>query len=56
MENIEFTTQYFTRYTKPIQFKRDEFKTDYVIRNIENIISIESRPKNKRFKSRLVEK
>lgn len=57
MEKIQFNTPYITRYTKPEPTKKEnEFVTDYTVKTADTVISIETRPKKKRFKSRLVEK
>lgn len=57
MEKVQFSTPYATRYTEPEQKKNeDEFVSDYIVKTADTVISIETRPKRKRFKSRLVEK
>ena len=35
---------------------KNEFVTDYVVKVADTVITIETRPKRKKFKSRLVEK
>lgn len=58
MTKIQFDTQfkmpYIVSYTEKKKDK-NEFITDYVVKAADNIITIETRPKRKRFKIRLVE-
>lgn len=63
MEKIEFdtpfNTPYIARYTESMRKREEnEFVTDYVVKTVDTdiVISIETRSKKKRFKSRLVEK
>lgn len=57
MEKIQFNTPYITEYTQPVKTKKqDEFVTDYTIKTENTVISIETRPRRKKFKSRLVQK
>ena len=57
MEKMQFNTPYITRYTKPEPTKKEnEFVTSYTVKTVDTVISIETRPKKKRFKSQLVEK
>ena len=57
MEKLQFSTPYITEYTQPVQTKKqDEFVTDYIVKTEDTVITIETRPKRKRFKSRLVHK
>lgn len=57
MEKLQFSTPYITEYTQPVQTKKqDEFVTDYIVKTEDTVITIETRPKRKRFKSRLVQK
>ena len=56
---IQFDTPYSTKYTVAKSQKAkasDEFVSKYSIRNTDMLVSIETRPKKKRFKSRLVQK
>ena len=56
---IQFATPYSTKYTVAKSHKvkaSDEFVSKYSIRNTDMLVSIETRPKKKRFKSRLVQK
>lgn len=55
---IQFDTPYSTKYTVAKSQKvkaSDEFVSKYSIRNTDIVVSIEIRPKKKRFKSRLVQ-
>lgn len=57
---IQFDTPYSTKYTvaksQNVKTKAsDEFVSKYSIRNTDIVVSIETRPKKKRFKSRLVQ-
>lgn len=52
-----FTTSYRTNYTAPIKSSQSsEFVSLYSVKNTETLISGKSRPKNLKFKSRLVAK
>ena len=52
-----FKTPYIASYTNPQQKENEnEFVTDYAVKAADTVISIETRPKRKKFKSRLVEK
>ena len=52
-----FNTPYIASYTEPQQEEnKNEFVTDYVVKVADTVITIETRPKRKKFKSRLVEK
>lgn len=56
---IQFDTPYSTKYTVAKSQKvkaADEFVSKYSIRNTDIVVSIETRPKKKRFKSRLAQK
>lgn len=58
-QEIQFDTLYSTKYTVAKSQKvkaSDEFVSKYSIRNTDMLVSIETRPKKKRFKSRLVQK
>ena len=60
MAKIQFDTPfnipYITSYTEPRQKEnKNEFVTDYTVKAADTIITIETRPKRKKFKSRLVE-
>lgn len=57
MAEIQFNTPYPNKYT-PIQKAEEpgKFVSGYEIRNSNTVVSIETRPKRKRFKSRLVKK
>lgn len=57
MSEIQFNTPYPNKYT-PVQKAEEprEFVSGYEIRNSNNVVSIATRPKRKRFKSRLVKK
>ena len=47
---------YIASYTEPQQEEnKNEFVTDYVVKVADTVITIETRPKRKKFKSRLVE-
>lgn len=51
---IQFDTPYSTKYTVAKSQKvkvSDEFVSKYSIRNTDIVVSIETRPKKKRFKS-----
>ena len=52
-----FKTPYIASYTN-LQQKENEngFVTDYVVKAADTVITIVTRPKRKKFKSRLVEK
>lgn len=55
---IQFDTPYPTKYTvakHPKVKASDEFVSKYSARNTDTVVSIETRPKKKRFKSRLVQ-
>lgn len=61
MEKIQFNTPFNTPYiARYIEAKKKEskteFVTDYTVKTVDTVITIETRPKKKRFKSRLVEK
>lgn len=52
-----FNTPYIASYIEPQQEEnKNEFVTDYVVKVADTVITIETRPKRKKFKSRLVEK
>ena len=57
MAKIQFDTPFIASYTEPQQEEnKNEFVTDYVVKVADTVITIETRPKRKKFKSRLVEK
>lgn len=57
MEKIEFSTPYATKYTKVSHEKsQNEFSSEYEVRKSDTVISIDTRPEGKRFKSRLVQR
>lgn len=61
MSKIEFSTPYkaayITRYIEPSPKKNEnEFITNYVIKSRDSEISIETKRKRKKFKSKLIEK
>ena len=54
---INFTTPYKNDYTTPIKDdKKEFFTTKYITTQANNVISGKDRPKNFKFKSRLVSK
>lgn len=58
-QEIQFDTPYSTKYTVAKSQKAkasDEFVSKYSVRNTDMLVSIETRPKKKRFKSRLIQK
>lgn len=54
---INFITPYKNDYTVPYEPEnKNEFKTKYINREIDTVISGKDRPKDYRFKSRLISK
>ena len=56
MSEIEFRTQYPTKYTTVRKEETEKFVSEYEVKRTNAVVSIETRPKRKRFKSRLVQK
>ena len=57
MTEIIFSTPYTTKYTKAQKTtKQTLFVSKYGVKEFNTVVSIETRPKKKRFKSRLVSK
>lgn len=54
--DTQFKTPYITSYGEKQQKKnKNEFATDYAVKTADTVITIETRPKRKRVKIRLVE-
>ena len=54
--DTQFKTSYITSYGEKQQKKnKNEFVTDYEVKAADTVITIETRPKRKRVKIRLVE-
>ena len=54
--DTQFKTSYITSYGEKQQKKnKNEFVTDYAVKAADTVITIETRPKRKRVKIRLVE-
>ena len=54
--DTQFKTPYITSYGEKQQKKnKNEFVTDYEVKAADTVITIETRPKRKRVKIRLVE-
>ena len=57
MTEIIFSTPYTIKYTKAQKTtKQTLFVSKYGVKEFNTVVSIETRPKKKRFKSRLVSK
>lgn len=57
MAKVQFSTPYVTKYTEAKKNKKQEqFVSEYEVKRSGSVVSIETRPKRKRFKSRLVQK
>lgn len=57
MAKVQFSTPYVTKYTEAKKNKKQEqFVSEYEVKRSASVVSIETRPKRKRFKSRLVQK
>lgn len=57
MTEIIFSTPYTTKYAKAQKTtKQTLFVSKYGVKEFNTVVSIETRPKKKRFKSRLVPK
>ena len=57
MAKVQFSTPYVTKYTEAKRNKtQKQFISEYEVKRSSSVVSIETRPKRKRFKSRLVQK
>lgn len=57
MAKVQFSTPYVTKYTEAKRNKtQEQFISEYEVKRSSSVVSIETRPKRKRFKSRLVQK
>lgn len=57
MAKVQFSTPYVAKYTEAKRNKtQEQFISEYEVKRSSSVVSIETRPKRKRFKSRLVQK